>query len=112
MTSLSRRSTRAIGLAFVALFGSALVSAKADPTDITRILAPSGKLRAALYPGTPTSILPDPDGHPRAVGYESGKALAEKLHVPYEPVTYAENAEVQDAIKSGATDVAFTNASP
>jgi polar amino acid transport system substrate-binding protein len=112
MIPFARRATPAIGLAFVALLGSALMPAMADPADIAHILAPSGKLRAALYPGTPTSILPDPDGNPRGVGYEIGKALAEKLHVPYEPVTYAKNAEVQEAIKTGAVDVAFTNASP
>ena len=75
------------------------------------ILAPSGVLRAGLYPGTPTSILPDAgSGEPRGVGYELGKALARRLGVPYEPVVFAKNAEVLAAVKSGEVDVAFTNA--
>ena len=44
-----------------------------------QILAPSGKLRAALYSGTPTSILDPKESHPRGVGYELGKHLAERL---------------------------------
>jgi polar amino acid transport system substrate-binding protein len=111
MLQFSHRFPQAIGAALIALIGAGSVASHAAEADLAHILAPSGKLRAGLYPGAPTSILPDPDGHPRGVGYEIGKALAEKLHVPYEPVTYAKNAEVQEAIKSGAVDVAFTNAS-
>jgi polar amino acid transport system substrate-binding protein len=75
------------------------------------ILAPSGVLRAGLYPGTPTSILPDAgSGEPRGVGYDLGKELARRLGVPYEPVVFAKNAEVLAAVKSGEVDVAFTNA--
>ena len=75
------------------------------------ILAPTGVLRAGLYPGTPTSILPDAgSSEPRGVGYELGKELARRLGVPYEPVVFAKNAEVLAAVKSGAVDVAFTNA--
>jgi len=112
MIAFSRRCSQAIGLAFVALLAGALAPTKAADTDVAHVLAPTGKLRAALYPGTPTSILPDASGNPRGVGYEIGRALAEKLHVPYEPVVYAKNAEVLEAVKSGAADVAFTNASP
>jgi polar amino acid transport system substrate-binding protein len=104
--------SRAIGLASFVLLAAALTPARAVDTDIAHILAPTGKLRAALYPGTPTSILPNPNGEARGVGYEIGKSLADKLHVPYAPIVYHTNAEVQDAIKTGAADVAFTNASP
>lgn len=83
----------------------------ATATDLRLILAPTGVLRAGLYPGTPTSILPDSgSGEPRGVGYDLGKALARRLGVPYEPVVFAKNAEVLAAVKSGAVDVAFTNA--
>ena len=45
----------------------------ADP-EPRLILAPSGVLRAGLYPGTPTSILPDAESdEPRGVGYDLGK---------------------------------------
>ncbi|GLH81845.1 ABC transporter substrate-binding protein [Bradyrhizobium sp. SSBR45G] len=84
----------------------------AADTDVARVLAPSGHLRAGLYPGTPTSILPDGTDNPRGVGYAIGKELALRLHVDYEPVVFAKNAEVLEAVKTGAVDVAFTNASP
>src|SRR3954466_12395175 len=75
------------------------------------MLAPTGVLRAGLYPGTPTSILPDAESsEPRGVGYDLGKALARQLGVPYEPVVFAKNAEVLAAVKNGEVDVAFTNA--
>lgn len=76
------------------------------------VLAPSGVLKAALYTGTPTSILPDPNsGGPRGVGYDLGKELAKRLGVPYEPVVFDKNADVLAAIKDGKADVAFTNSS-
>jgi polar amino acid transport system substrate-binding protein len=84
----------------------------ADPQP-RQILAPSGILRVGLYPRTPTSILPDPaSGGPRGVGYDLGKELARRLDVPYEPVVFAKNAEVLEAVKSGNVDIVFTNASP
>ena len=89
--------------------GPALAS---DP-ETRLILAPTGVLRAGLYPGTPTSVLPDAgSGEPRGVGYDLGKELARRLGVPYEPVVFAKNAEVLVAIKNGEIDVAFTNATP
>ena len=101
---------RTFGFAFVvALFG--LVVAHADDADVKKVLAPTGSLRAALYVGTPTSVLDPKASEPRGVGYELGKELARYLGVPYEPIVYPKNADVQDAIKTGKADVAFTNAS-
>lgn len=107
----SRHPTRrqAAGLVVAALvtwFGAA----NAGDVDPAKIIAPSGRLRAALYPGTPTSILTDNPAEPRGVGYEIGRELARRLQVPYEPVVFAKNAEVLEAVKTGAVDVAFTNA--
>lgn len=109
MTDISRRSA-AFWLAAALLLPCGHVwAADAAPRDV---LAPSGKLRVGLYPGTPTSILPDAKDGPRGVGYDLGRALAEKLGVPYEPVVFSKNAEVLEAVKTGAVDAAFTNASP
>jgi polar amino acid transport system substrate-binding protein len=94
-----------LGWLFVVCAGATL----ADDLDARRILAPTGALRAGLYPGTPTSILPGAE--PRGIGYEIGKELAKQLGVPYEPVVLPNNAEVQKAITAGNVDVAFTNAS-
>jgi len=95
----------------LALFLLAASALAADPVA-RQVLAPTGKLRAALYPGTPTSILDPSEHEPRGVGYELGKALASRLGVPYEPVVYPKNADVLEAVKTGNADVAFTNASP
>lgn len=107
---ISRRGFFGVG------FGMALYAltsvAYASDVDVKKVLAPTGTLRAALYPGTPTSILDPKETEPRGVGYELGKELARQLGVPYEPVIYAQNADVQEAIKTGKADVAFTNASP
>jgi polar amino acid transport system substrate-binding protein len=106
--AMTRRS--AIGLlammaAHLAIHGQAF----AEDTDPRPILAPGGKLRVGLYPGTPTSILPG-SGEPRGVGYDLGKEMAKRLGVPFEPVVFTKNAEVLEAVKTGAVDVAFTNA--
>jgi polar amino acid transport system substrate-binding protein len=87
-------------------------TALAADADLQKLLAPTGKLRAALYPGTPTSIVDPKESAPRGVGYELGKELARRLGVPYEPVVYAKNADVQEAMKTGKADVAFTNRTP
>ena len=84
-------------------------AAEPAATDVRQVLAPTGVLRVALYPGTPTSVVSASDL--RGVGYELGKALAERVGVPFKPVIFARNADVLDAIKTGAADVAFTNAS-
>ena len=104
-TSLVRSGMGIVaGLLF---FAAAALAADPQPRDI---LAPTGKLRAELYPGTPTSILPAQSGEPRGVGYELGKELARRLGVPYEPVVFSKNAEVLDAVKTAKVDVIFTNA--
>ncbi len=108
-TSLrTRRQAIALTVACLASYGG---RARASDIDASHILAPGGRLRAALYPGTPTSILNNTDKDPRGVGYEIGKELASQLHVEYAPVIFSKNAEVLQAVKTGAVDVAFTNAS-
>ncbi|MES2027669.1 MAG: transporter substrate-binding domain-containing protein [Pseudomonadota bacterium] len=99
-------------IAAIALLAAAFAGpAMAVDPDIRQVLAPSGKLRVGLYPGTPTSILVSQTEGPRGVGYDLGKEFARQLDVPYEPVVFSRNAEVLDAVKTGAVDAAFTNAS-
>jgi polar amino acid transport system substrate-binding protein len=93
----------------LALFAGSLPAADPQPRDV---LVPAGKLRAALYPGTPTSILDPKEKEPRGVGYELGKELARQLGVAYEPIVFPKNTEVLEAMRTGTADVAFTNASP
>ncbi|UFZ07045.1 ABC transporter substrate-binding protein [Bradyrhizobium ontarionense] len=112
MDSVTTILRQAVAIAIVACAALTPVRGNCADVDVARILAPTGHLRAGLYPGTPTSILPDGTDNPRGVGYTIGKEMARQLHVDYEPVVFAKNAEVLEAVKSGAVDVAFTNASP
>jgi polar amino acid transport system substrate-binding protein len=111
MDSVTTILRQAVAIAIVACAALTPVRGNCADVDAARILAPTGHLRAGLYPGTPTSILPDGTENPRGVGYTIGKEMARRLDVDYEPVVFAKNAEVLEAVRSGAVDVAFTNAS-
>jgi polar amino acid transport system substrate-binding protein len=106
-------TVRAALLSLVVLLGQSLAGCTGHATrptaQILHVLAPTGALRVALYTGTPTSLLGDNDL--RGVGYELGKALAQRLRVPFRPQVFARNADVLDAVTRGDADVAFTNAS-
>ena len=102
--------------AFV-LFAAALLAACAavvPPRDSTATLAlaPTGKLRVAVYPGSPTSLVRDPDGQTRGVALDLGRAMAGGLGVPFEMAEFRNNAEALEAVKEGRADFAFTNATP
>src|SRR5882724_10529567 len=108
MAGIRQISFAALATAVSLLSAGIAVAAEPDPRPI---LAPSGTLRVALYPGTPTSILPDPDaGGPKGVGYDLGKVLASRLGVAYTPIVFSKNAEVLEAVKTGKADIALTNA--
>lgn len=110
MMSATMRVRAVAGFAAALLLYAA--TAFAFDAEVQKILAPTCKLRAALYPGTPTSILDPKESELRGVGYELGRELARRLGVPYEPVIYRNNADLLAAVKAGAdVDVAFTNAS-
>jgi len=102
-------------ISFLAIIGALLAgcagTVTAPSAEVRQILAPSGKLRVGLYPGSPTSIIGDPaSGQARGVGFDLGGELARRLGVPFEPVVFPKNAEVLAAVKSGRVDVVFTNA--
>lgn len=84
----------------------------ADPAAVAA-LAPTGKLRGAVYPGSPTSLVRNPaTGETRGVALDLGRAMAEKLGVPYELAEFPNNAEALNAVKEARADFAFTNATP
>ena len=94
------------------LAGCASVPSVRDPATV-EALAPTGRLRVGLYPGTPTSIVGDSSsGNAKGVGFELGRALANRAGVPFEPVVFPNNAALLAAAKSGAVDMVFTNATP
>lgn len=77
----------------------------------SQTLAPSGKLRVGMYPGSPTSIIPGATAADnRGVGYDLGQQLAKKMDLKFEPVVFQKNADVLAAVKAGQVDVTFTNA--
>jgi polar amino acid transport system substrate-binding protein len=102
-------ATFRVGLRVASLLLLAASAVAAEPD--CQLLAPTGKLRAALYPGTPTSIIDANEAEPRGVGYELGTALARKLGVTFEPLVFPKNTEVLEAVRTANADVAFTNAS-
>src|SRR2546426_4023228 len=108
-----RRSLVYLFACWLASFAScATVSTVPDP-GTTKALAPTGKLRVGLYPGTPTSIIGDPASRDaKGVGFELGRELAQRADVPFEPVVFPNNADVFAAAKSGLVDMVFTNATP
>jgi polar amino acid transport system substrate-binding protein len=81
--------------------------------EVREALAPSGKLRVGVYPGSPFSMIRDPvSGETKGVAVEVGKALAARLGVSYEQVEFLRIAEVLEALKAGKVDMALANASP
>jgi len=74
-------------------------------------LAPTGKLRVGVYLGSPTSYVAAGAGtEARGVGYDVGRAMAERLGVPFEPVIFPSNAQLYEAFRAGSIDVLLTNA--
>lgn len=78
------------------LFGCA--SAPGPATEVRQVLAPTGTLRIAVYPGSPTSMVRAPGaGEMRGLSVEVGRELARRLGVPVEVVVFQRVAEVVDA---------------
>jgi len=81
--------------------------------DARRVLAPTGKLRVGVYPGSPTSMINDrSSGETKGLTFDLGKEFARRLDIPFEPVELTQIADVLDAIKRGDVDFTVTNASP
>jgi polar amino acid transport system substrate-binding protein len=83
---------------------------KPEPSVVST-LAPTGSLRIAVYPGSPTSLVRSPQtGETKGVAVDLGRAMAERLGVPPTLVEFPNNAEALAAVKEGRADFAFTNA--
>jgi polar amino acid transport system substrate-binding protein len=91
---------------------AACVSVHPPPSpEIRNSLAPTGKLRVGVYPGSPTSMVRDAaSGEIKGVTVEVGAALASRLGVPVARVEYRRLAEVLDAMQAGQVDFTVTNA--
>ncbi|MBK8358452.1 MAG: transporter substrate-binding domain-containing protein [Comamonadaceae bacterium] len=90
--------------------GCAATAPAVDPA-VARVLAPTGTLRVGVYPGSPTSLVVNPKTGERAgVAMELGQALGNRLGVPVQVFEFGRLALVLDALKAGAVDFTFTNA--
>ena len=101
-------------LAVLAVAGCAQAPASAPakaPAEARAALAPTGVLRVAVYPGSPSSMVAGKNGERAGVTYELGALAARRLGVPVHYVELRRAAEVFDAVKSGHADLTFTNAS-
>lgn len=99
------------GLYALLLAGCAAPVAPVD-VAVRQMLAPTGTLRVGVYPGSPTSMVRDPKtGEKAGVALGLGVSLGRRLGVPVQVVEFERVAQVVDAVKSGAVDFTFTNAS-
>ena len=101
--------------ALLAVGASLLAGCGALPSAVEpaarQALAPTGYLRVGVYPGSPTSMVQDAKtGERVGVALDLGHALAARLGVPVQVVEFERVAQVVDALKSGAVDFTFTNA--
>jgi polar amino acid transport system substrate-binding protein len=80
--------------------------------DVRQALAPTGALRIAAYPGSPTSMVRRPGSDEvNGMTIEVGRELARRLGVPATIVELERVEQVIEALRSGQADVTITNAS-
>lgn len=75
-------------------------------------LAPTGKLRVAFLSAPIYAAKDAASGELRGVAVDLGKALAQRVDVPFEPVVYANFPELMSGAKSGQWDVALMGVDP
>jgi polar amino acid transport system substrate-binding protein len=97
-------------LLFATLFETTTVLAQTSADRA--VLAPTGKLRVGVYPGSPFQLVKGKSGENRGLSVDLGGALARRLGVEVELVIFTRVAEVLDAVKSGGVDFTITNATP
>src|SRR4029078_7069428 len=87
--------------------------ASAPAQEDRQALAPTGRLRVALYTGAPASIVQGATlDESKGVGFDLGKELARRIGVPFEPVVYPSPGAIMGGLKSGEWDLAFFGPTP
>lgn len=90
----------------------ARVAAQLTTADAAAI-APSGRLRVGVYPGSPTSMIRDgASGNEKGLTVDLGRELGRRLGVPVDLVEFGQIADVLAALRQGSVDFTVTNASP
>lgn len=81
------------------------------PADVRQTLAPTGTLRVAVYPGSPTSLVRTAQrSQMRGLAVDIGTELGRRLGVPVSITVLPRVAEVVTALQRGDADVTITNA--
>src|SRR3954462_8153641 len=98
----------------VGLLAAGCASNASTPTQGGRqSLAPTGKLRVALYTGAPASIIQGATlDESKGVGFDLGKELARRIGLPFEPVVYPSPGAIMLGRNSGEWDLAFFGPTP
>src|SRR5437868_14262386 len=87
--------------------------ASAPSQEERQALAPTGKLRVALYLGAPASIIRGATlDESKGVGFDLGKELARRMGVPFEAVVYPSPGAIMGGLKSGACNLTLSGPSP
>ncbi len=107
-----RHGFRVFGAVLAALLAACATSSTPPPTaDIRNALAPSGALRIAVYPGSPTSMVKVAGSEEvRGVTIDIGREMARRLGVPAEIVVFESAGQIVEAVRSGKVDMTITNA--
>jgi polar amino acid transport system substrate-binding protein len=99
--------------AMIATAITATISTEASAQDARDVLAPMGRLRVGVYPGSPTSMVQQSStGEAHGLSLDLGKELARRLGVPFEQVNYQRIADVLDGMKAGDVDFTVSNSTP
>ena len=105
---------KALALCCAVVLCCSVASANAQETStIAHVIAPGGRLRAAINFGNPVLAQRDPQtGEARGVSVALARELARRLGVPLEIVGYDAAGKVTDALANDAWDVAFLAIDP
>jgi polar amino acid transport system substrate-binding protein len=99
--------------AMIAMAVAVMISTEVSAQDAREVLAPQGRLRVGVYPGSPTSMVQQSatrEAH--GLSLDLGKELARRLGVPFEQVNYQRIAEVLEGMKAGDVDFTVSNSTP
>lgn len=114
-----RRRTLAALLAapLAAALGSGLIGCASapepTPSEVRQALAPTGVLRVAVYPGSPTSLVRSAErSQMRGLTVDIGDEMGRRLAVPVSIVTFKTPAEIVAALQRNEVDMTITNATP
>lgn len=102
------RTTARVLFLIATLLG--VTTAYAQTSEERAALAPTGKLRVGVYPGSPILMVKGKSGENRGLTVDLGDELARRLGVAVELVFHTRVAEVLDGVKLGNVDFAITNA--